>query len=107
MVRQLEAVFEDGLLRPVEPLSLQQHQRVMVTIDDGPWLPAAGSAEMAWLKAHGHEYAGQWVALVGDRLVAHGADARPVRDEARRRGFAVPLMHRPSEAETGPQAFWI
>ncbi len=106
-MRRLEAVFEDGVLRPIEPLSLPQHHRVMVTIDDSPSLPAQGAGEMAWLKAHGNDYLGQWVALDGDRLVAHGADARAVRDEARRQGVEVPLMHRPSGTETEPQAFWI
>lgn len=107
MVRQLEAVYEDGMLRPIEPLSLRQNQRVTLIVDDGAPLAEAGSAEMAWLKANGHRYAGQWVALAGDRLVAHGLDARVVRDEARRQGIAVPLMHRPSESDAEPQAFWI
>ena len=109
MVRHLEAVFEDGVLRPVEPLSLPQHQHVMVTIDDAPPVPASGErvGELTWLKTHGQGYIGQWVALEGNRLVAHGADARSVRDEARRLGVQVPLMHRPSGTEAEPQAFWI
>lgn len=107
MVQRLEAIFEDGVLRPFEPLSLRQNQRMTLIVDDGAPAPAADSAEMAWLKANGHRYAGQWVALAGDRLAAHGLDARVVRDEARRQGIAVPLMHRPSESESEPQAFWI
>ena len=35
---------------------------------------------------------------MGNRLVAHGFDARAVRNEARRQGFEVSLMHRPSGA---------
>lgn len=31
--------------------------------------------ERAWLNAHRDEYLGQWVALDGDRLIAHGTDA--------------------------------
>jgi len=34
--------------------------------------------EMKWIGEHRHEYAGQWVALDGDRIVAHGFDADPV-----------------------------
>lgn len=34
MVRHLEAVFEDGVLRPLEPLSLPEHEHVIVTIND-------------------------------------------------------------------------
>src|SRR6202050_2411602 len=36
MVRELEAVFENGLLRPLEPLSLTEKQRVHVRITDAP-----------------------------------------------------------------------
>jgi predicted DNA-binding antitoxin AbrB/MazE fold protein len=34
MVRQLEAIYEDGVLRPLEPLALMQSQRVTITISD-------------------------------------------------------------------------
>ena len=37
--------------------------------------------ERAWLDAHRDEYLGQWVALDGDHLVAHGTDAKKVYDE--------------------------
>ena len=107
MVHHLEAVFEDGILRPTEPLALAEHQRVKVTIDDLAPLRVEEVAEMAWLEAHGNEFIGQWVALDGDRLVAHGADALSVREEARRQGVQVPLMHRPSARNEDPQAFWI
>jgi hypothetical protein len=30
--------------------------------------------EYAWLREHAHEYSGEWVALDGDRLLAHGVD---------------------------------
>jgi predicted DNA-binding antitoxin AbrB/MazE fold protein/uncharacterized protein (DUF433 family) len=30
---QMEAVYEDGVLRPLQPVSLAEHQRVTVTID--------------------------------------------------------------------------
>ena len=36
MVRQLEAVFEQGVLRPLEPLFLAEKQRVLVMIADLP-----------------------------------------------------------------------
>lgn len=41
------------------------------------------SREMRWIKEHRKEYAGQWVALDGDRLLSHGTDARQVFAEAR------------------------
>jgi len=41
------------------------------------------SREMRWIKEHREEYAGQWVALDGDQLLSHGADARQVFADAR------------------------
>jgi len=34
MVRKLQAVYEGGVLRPVEPLALEEHQLVSVIIMD-------------------------------------------------------------------------
>ena len=85
MTQHAEAIFEDGLLRPLEPLSLQDKQHVLLTITDAP-APGANSGwmpEQVWLSAHGQEYSGQWVALNGEELLSHGPDARRVRDEAR------------------------
>jgi predicted DNA-binding antitoxin AbrB/MazE fold protein len=39
MSTQLEAVYENGVFRPLQPVHLPEHQRVTVTIDEG----AAGS----------------------------------------------------------------
>jgi predicted DNA-binding antitoxin AbrB/MazE fold protein len=43
MGKKLEAVYENGVLRPLEPLDLQAHQRVTVVLSETP-LP-----EEAWL----------------------------------------------------------
>jgi len=50
------------------------------------------SREFQWLKEHAREYAGQWVALDGDRLIAHGPDARAVYDAADADGAYLPLV---------------
>lgn len=34
MIRQVEAVYEHGVLRPLEPLALVESQRVTLTISD-------------------------------------------------------------------------
>jgi len=34
MAIHLEAVYEQGVLRPLEPLALAEHQRVHVTVDE-------------------------------------------------------------------------
>ena len=112
MVRKVEAVFENGVLRPLEPLTLaeNQHVRVIITeaaVADAP--PADGVnhryPEMAWLAAHQYEYLGEWLALDGDILVSHGPDAFAVRDEARRKGVDRPLMHHVPEEKPWPHRF--
>jgi hypothetical protein len=56
-----------------------------------------------WLAAHRAEYLGQWVALEGDRLIAHGPDGRQVYDEAKAAGVEVPFIHHVVEE---PEAFY-
>lgn len=50
--------------------------------------------EMKWIEEHKHEYAGQWVALDGDRLIA----ASPIRAEisvaVKADGAKLPLIIR-------------
>jgi hypothetical protein len=50
--------------------------------------------ELQWIKEHRQEYAGQYVALEGDRLVAHGDVLKEVMQQARANGGGQPLFHR-------------
>jgi predicted DNA-binding antitoxin AbrB/MazE fold protein len=106
MTRQLEAVFEKGLLRPMEPLRLEESQRVLLTITDIPSATPvhARKAEQEWLEAHPDQYCGEWLALDGLTFVSHGRDARAVRDEARRQGVARPLLVQIPERANKPSA---
>jgi len=52
----------------------------------------AREIEMQWIQEHGHDYPGQWVAVDGDRLIAHGSDAKQVFAEVDRAGVADPLF---------------
>jgi predicted DNA-binding antitoxin AbrB/MazE fold protein len=114
MVRQLDAVFEAGVLRPLEPLALSEQQRVRLTLDDQPLpqtsTPVSGRdvrrEEMLWLANEAGPYAGQWVALSGSRLIAHGTDAATVRENASAAGVDRPLLtHLPEDGEL-PFAGW-
>lgn len=40
MDRTLEAIYENGVLRPLEPLHLRERQRVLVTLSELPPQPA-------------------------------------------------------------------
>jgi hypothetical protein len=50
-------------------------------------------AAFKWINAHSAEYQGQWVALDGDRLLAHGANLTEVATAARTTGVELPLLH--------------
>jgi len=53
-----------------------------------------------WIAAHRAEYLGQWVALEGDRLISHGADAKQVHDDARAEGIQTPFVVHIAEEPT-------
>ena len=113
MAHRLEAIFEGGILRPLEPLQLPEHQRVTLTInypipvesvskDDNRRL-----AEQEWVGVHGKDYIGQWVALDGGSLIAHGSDAVPVRDQALAKGVVRPFVVRIPHDFGQPSAGWL
>ena len=100
MARQLEAIYEQGVLRPLEPLTLSEHQRVRLTIDEKAVQLSSTftqpvnerSAELEWLSKESAPYAGQWVALHGRRLIAHGPKLAAVSAAARAAGIADPFF---------------
>lgn len=50
--------------------------------------------EFAWLKRHGRQHRGQWVALLGDELLASGDELSDVLEVVRGRDLkAKPLVH--------------
>jgi len=66
MERKLAAVYENGVLRPLEPLPLQERQQGTVTVEETPGDPAD-----AWLD---HEYHAAVDAM---------QEAEPTREEVR------------------------
>jgi hypothetical protein len=56
--------------------------------------------EREWLRKHRAEYAGQWIALDGDKLLSHGFDGRKVYDEAEQKCDVPFVVH--LEAEDKP-----
>jgi len=101
MTKQLEVVYESGVLRPLEPLPFAERQNLVVTVTDELRPNSAFNArerEQEWLRLNGPRYAGQWVAIEGDKLVSHGANAKAVLQQARAAGVQQPLlMHIPKE----------
>ena len=114
MARQLEAVYEQGLLRPLELLALAEHQRVRLTIEEKParlsW-DTAGPVnerreELRWLSTESGPYAGEWVALDGPRLIAHDERLASVSAAARAAGVAEPLFARVPRDKEIPFGGW-
>jgi Family of unknown function (DUF5678)/Protein of unknown function DUF104 len=103
MTKQLEVVVEPGVLRPLEPLPFAEQQHLMVTVtDEVVTRPAFNprDPEFSWLLRNKETFAGQWVALDGDRLVAHGNDGCEVTQRAWEQGVVEPLVARiPDEPE--------
>jgi hypothetical protein len=58
--------------------------------------------ELDWIEKHKHEYAGQWVALDGDRLVAASPIQQEVWDAVKTDGPTLPLVHRISSPDDLP-----
>jgi hypothetical protein len=54
---------------------------------------------LKWIDEHKEEFDGQWVALDGDTLLAHGTDAKKVHAEAQAKGVETPLMERVKATE--------
>jgi predicted DNA-binding antitoxin AbrB/MazE fold protein len=53
MTKQVDAVYENGILRPLEPLPLEEHQRVTVTISNissDPLAPMVDYAFQEWAR---------------------------------------------------------
>jgi hypothetical protein len=93
----LEQILEEARKLPHE-----EQLRLRAALDalesNGDTMPAyrTNEQERAWIEAHRDEYLDQWVALDGDRLIAHGADAKKVYDEAREQGITAPYLERVS-----------
>jgi predicted DNA-binding antitoxin AbrB/MazE fold protein len=100
MAIHLEAVYEQGVLRPLEPLALAEHQRVRVTVEERKrplsWESAQqlddSRAELDWLANESRRYTGEWVALDGNRLVAHGLKLAAVKAAAQAAGVSRPFF---------------
>jgi hypothetical protein len=56
-------------------------------------IPVFGEKEnMRWIAEHWRDYQDQWVALDGDRLIAHGTDFKAVDAAASADGAYLPLV---------------
>ncbi|NOT58871.1 MAG: hypothetical protein HOP19_01465 [Acidobacteria bacterium] len=63
-----------------------------------------GDTARQWLREHANEYAGEWLALAGDRLIAHSSDRAAVRAAHQAAGFGNGdvVLHRVAAADEPP-----
>jgi predicted DNA-binding antitoxin AbrB/MazE fold protein len=45
MSKRLDVIYENGVFRPLEPVDVPEHQRLTITIPEGPSMPS----EEEWL----------------------------------------------------------
>ena len=62
--------------------------------------------ELRWIAQHREEYAGQWVALDGERLLASGTNASEVYEAASRSGIELPLVVQVEPPDELPFGGW-
>lgn len=96
----------ENILKQIDELPPVEQQRMHYLLNDRlhkpgkppldrrvPPLPMPDSTyEFQWLKEHARQYAGQWVALDGNRLIAHGTEHDPVWAAAQADGAYLPLV---------------
>ncbi len=70
----------------------------------GTYTPKDRSQENEWVRQHREEYAGQWVALDGDRLLAHGFRLKEVVEAAKKCGINDALFIQVEASDTLPWA---
>lgn len=90
-----------------EQLAAFLSEQLQETIEQSSQTDVTGSDDdirklrMEWIKAHREEYAGQYVALEGDRLVGAGRTIREANEQAKEKGFKNAFLVRiTSEYET-------
>ena|SRR5258707_12294984 len=87
----LEQIMDEAqALSPAEKLKLRQALDHELEAAAAP--SQSRAVESTWVERHRDKYLGQWVALEGDTLIAHGANAREVYSAPRRAGIDGPYI---------------
>ena len=103
----MSSAIVERILEEVKRLTVDEQRELREALAREPQPAPAYDTherERAWIEQNRDEYLDQWVALDGDRLLAHGTDAREVYLAARATGVRAPYVERVTPKEEG--AFW-
>lgn len=102
----------DQIIKSIEQLPPAEQERIRRWLEDKGAANGEGHASQAhanrsaeslrWLHKNREKYAGQWVALDGDRLIASGPTAKEVYSKAKAEGVAIPFVELVTEREPEP-----
>lgn len=102
----------EQIIKSIEQLPAPEQERIRRWLDDkarsngeedDSQAQAGRSAKsLQWLDENRDQYLGQWVALVGDRLIASGPTAKEVYSKAKAEGVDIPFVELVTEREAVP-----
>ena len=92
-------VGEDSAKNRLKPSEFPFTPRIV-----GTYEPEDRTQEHEWLHMHSDEYAGQWVALLGDRLISHGYVLKEVMEKVEKAGITNALVVRAEASNALPFA---
>ena len=102
----------DQIIKSIEQLPEPEQERIRKWLDDrgapngngdsSPMQSERSARSLRWLDENGDKFAGQWVALDGDRLIASGATAKEVYSKAKTEGVEIPFVELVTLQEDAP-----
>jgi len=102
----------DQILKSIKQLSPLDQERIRRWLDEktssnGERNTSQANSErsaksLRWLHENREKYAGQWVALDGDRLIASGTTAKEVYARAKAEGVETPFVELVTDQEQMP-----
>ena len=102
----------DQIIKSIEKLPAAEQERIRQWLEDkgakngeghgSQAQPNRSSKSLKWLHENREKYAGQWVALDGDRIIASGPTAKEVYSKAKAEGVEIPFVELVIEQESGP-----
>jgi hypothetical protein len=103
-VKQLPRDEQQKLIEALQESQLSQPKKKLGRRVPPPVPSKDRTKEAQWLKEHSKEYAGQWVALEGDQLIAHSFNANEVFAAADASGIDRPIFTQVEDPDGPPFA---